>query len=155
MWASLEVDMFRLFTIMIGLGLIFSFSLSAHVGNTAHLHCEDCGNEQHTGECPSDGFWIGLGKTILSEFIPGMSTTDYILNSNPHDPLQVVGDINAGITSLFVTPISWLSDVTEKPFNKFAGWVLGQEWCDTCESLDGYFPGRVDCPDCDNNRSNW
>lgn len=126
----------------------------AHVGDGSHLHCTDCGNLAHSGDCPpDDNFWVGLGKTIVSEFIPGSSTADYTTSaSNPHQsPSDNFHDFMVSVTvDPFVSLTQWTLDVTEKPFNRFAAWVVGSEWCTYCESLDGLLPGRVDCPDCDN-----
>lgn len=51
----------------------------AHVGDGSHQHCTQCGNLAHSGDCPADkNFWVGLGEAIISEIVPGKTTSDYL-----------------------------------------------------------------------------
>lgn len=59
--------------------LAFPLISSAHTGDGSHQHCVNCGNAAHSGEGPSDeNFFVGLGRTLIGEFVPGVSTADYL-----------------------------------------------------------------------------
>ena len=86
----------------------------SHVGDTAHLHCTSCGNLAHSGGCPSDeNFWVGLGKNILSDLLPGSSSTDHVINSrDPHTryPNGYAENFSNFMASITVVPLTNLLD---------------------------------------------
>ena len=131
-WASSEVKMFRLCLLTLTFMCVFFVFLTcisdAHVGDGSHQHCSSCGDAAHSGACPpDDNFWVDLGKTIVSEFIPGASTVEKTFSTYPHSDRPYYTPFNAleeatrepligfmdGVIGLIEKPINWLGQFAE------------------------------------------
>lgn len=139
----LEVSMLRQILTISVLMIFIVGSAYSHLGDGSHLHCEKCGNLAHSSDCPKDeGFWVGLGKSILGDLMPGSTTTDHIVNHrDPHSRYpngfaKNFSDFMAEITvEPFVAVVDFLLEIT-----------LNEEELKTCDLCNVKYKGsHTDC----------